>query len=88
MAIFFEVIMKKLEWHTDKGKTRGGFVCHILTVFSMMLLPMLNPLLKSLMLAPVSWCISFIMLALYASSNFFAFSEVINEGEYSLDNTR
>jgi hypothetical protein len=36
---FFEVVMKKLEWHTDKGKTRGGFVCHILTAFSMMLLP-------------------------------------------------
>jgi len=26
-------------------KTRGRFVCHILTAFSMTLLPMLNPLL-------------------------------------------
>jgi len=46
----------------------------------MMLLPMLNPLFKSLMLAAVSWYISFIMLALYAYSNFFAFSEAVNEG--------
>jgi len=54
----------------------------------MMLLPMLNPLLKSLMFAPVSWHISFIMLALYAYSNFFAFPKQSMKVEYSLDNTR